>query len=182
MSGAARRLLVSPGLLSLSFRRSFESKAMEAPFDLPPDLIPALHAGLPSGASEEPWDLGHDDGNRSRYSDPEHRLCNRGYGVSRCQWQTPASGVVARGACSLRDGPVRALRLADREGPRRGGRDRWAAARQLRTCSEPTAAVHAADLVTELVSVAGPAAAFVSLRGHRTDAAEKTLLRLLSSH
>lgn len=26
----------------------------------------------------EPWDLGHDDWDRSRYSGPEHRRCNRG--------------------------------------------------------------------------------------------------------
>jgi hypothetical protein len=26
----------------------------------------------------EPWDLGHDDLDRSRYSGPEHRRCNRG--------------------------------------------------------------------------------------------------------
>jgi hypothetical protein len=25
----------------------------------------------------EPWDLGHVDGDRSRYSGPEHRRCNR---------------------------------------------------------------------------------------------------------
>src|SRR3954447_12210745 len=25
----------------------------------------------------EPWDLGHVDGDRSRYSGPEHRACNR---------------------------------------------------------------------------------------------------------
>jgi hypothetical protein len=25
----------------------------------------------------EPWDLGHDDFDRSRYSGPEHRKCNR---------------------------------------------------------------------------------------------------------
>jgi hypothetical protein len=25
----------------------------------------------------EPWDLGHDDVDRSRYSGPEHRACNR---------------------------------------------------------------------------------------------------------
>lgn len=25
----------------------------------------------------EPWDLGHDDFDRSRYSGPEHRRCNR---------------------------------------------------------------------------------------------------------
>jgi hypothetical protein len=26
---------------------------------------------------EEPWDLGHVDGGRTRYSGPEHRACNR---------------------------------------------------------------------------------------------------------
>jgi hypothetical protein len=25
----------------------------------------------------EPWDLGHVDGDRTRYSGPEHRRCNR---------------------------------------------------------------------------------------------------------
>ena len=25
----------------------------------------------------EPWDLGHDDYDRSRYNGPEHRRCNR---------------------------------------------------------------------------------------------------------
>jgi hypothetical protein len=25
----------------------------------------------------EPWDLGHDDYDRSRYAGPEHRRCNR---------------------------------------------------------------------------------------------------------
>jgi hypothetical protein len=25
----------------------------------------------------EPWDMGHDDFDRSRYSGPEHRRCNR---------------------------------------------------------------------------------------------------------
>jgi hypothetical protein len=25
----------------------------------------------------EPWDLGHDDVDRSRYTGPEHRRCNR---------------------------------------------------------------------------------------------------------
>jgi hypothetical protein len=28
-------------------------------------------------APSEPWDLGHDDGDRSRYRGPEHRACNR---------------------------------------------------------------------------------------------------------
>lgn len=27
---------------------------------------------------DEPWDLGHDDFDRSRYSGPEHARCNRG--------------------------------------------------------------------------------------------------------
>lgn len=26
---------------------------------------------------EEPWDLGHVDGDKSRYAGPEHRACNR---------------------------------------------------------------------------------------------------------
>lgn len=26
---------------------------------------------------EEPWDLGHDDHDRTRYAGPEHRACNR---------------------------------------------------------------------------------------------------------
>jgi hypothetical protein len=26
---------------------------------------------------DEPWDLGHDDRDRSRYRGPEHRACNR---------------------------------------------------------------------------------------------------------
>ena len=33
--------------------------------------------GLPIHPAE-PWDLGHDDVDRSRYSGPEHRACNRG--------------------------------------------------------------------------------------------------------
>lgn len=28
-------------------------------------------------ASDEPWDLGHDDHDRSVYRGPEHRACNR---------------------------------------------------------------------------------------------------------
>ncbi len=28
-------------------------------------------------AAREPWDLGHDDVDRSRYAGPEHRGCNR---------------------------------------------------------------------------------------------------------
>lgn len=33
--------------------------------------------GLPIG-HDEPWDLGHDDADRTRYSGPEHQRCNRG--------------------------------------------------------------------------------------------------------
>lgn len=32
------------------------------------------HLLIPAGA---PWDLGHDDRDRSRYAGPEHRACNR---------------------------------------------------------------------------------------------------------
>jgi hypothetical protein len=32
--------------------------------------------GLPIAAGE-PWDLGHDDFDRRKYSGPEHRACNR---------------------------------------------------------------------------------------------------------
>jgi hypothetical protein len=28
-------------------------------------------------APGQPWDLGHDDADRSRYNGPEHRRCNR---------------------------------------------------------------------------------------------------------
>lgn len=29
---------------------------------------------------DEPWDLGHDDDDRAKYSGPEHRKCNRSAG------------------------------------------------------------------------------------------------------
>jgi hypothetical protein len=57
-------------------------------------------------APGEPWDLGHVDGDRSRYSGPEHRWCNRSTALRR-SWQPAAvaeleperEGLAASDAC-----------------------------------------------------------------------------------
>lgn len=41
---------------------------------------------------DDPWDLGHDDHDRTRYRGPEHRHCNRsagGQAKRRGSWQVP---------------------------------------------------------------------------------------------
>ena len=40
-------------------------------------LAVAGRSGPRSPGTSEPWDLGHVDGDRTRYSGPEHRACNR---------------------------------------------------------------------------------------------------------
>jgi hypothetical protein len=50
----------------------------------------------------EPWDLGHDDHDRTRYQGPEHRRCNR------------SAGAVKGNSSPLRHGSSRRPLTADR--------------------------------------------------------------------
>jgi hypothetical protein len=73
LAGSRRRKL-SPELRGYD-RAHRARRRLVAPF-VEAGLAKCARCGWPIAAGE-PWDLGHVDGDRSRYSGPEHRACNR---------------------------------------------------------------------------------------------------------
>src|SRR5262249_7292435 len=79
------RKMTAPVIFSLSAAKKTTARGYGYPHQqLQKRWKPLVQAGLVDCARcgkrilpGEPWDLGHDDYDRTRYSGPEHRRCNR---------------------------------------------------------------------------------------------------------